>query len=165
MAVERSAYRDAMSRLGAAVNVITTADTKSRHGFTASAVCSVTDEPPTLLVCMNRGSRARPAFSLGGALCVNVLSAEQRELSVAFANKSEMEERFTGGTWTTLVTGAPVLEEAIASFDCTVTQVVEVGTHDVMFCEVQAIRMGEPREALMYLHRTYHNLPAALLGL
>ncbi|MCQ8242443.1 flavin reductase [Rhizosaccharibacter radicis] len=165
MAVDRSAYRDAMARLGAAVNVITTADTTARHGFTASAVCSVTDEPPTLLVCMNRSSRTRPAFAVGGALCVNVLAANQQEISVAFASRSEMEERFAGGRWTTLATGAPVLEEAVASFDSRITQVVEIGTHDVMFCVVEAIRMGEPRDALIYLHRTYHNLPPALLGL
>ena len=59
MTVTRQDFRDAMARLGAAVNIITTGGPAGRGGFTASAVCSVTDEPPTLLVCMNRGDRGR----------------------------------------------------------------------------------------------------------
>ena len=74
MGVDATTYREAMSRLGAAVNIITTRDETGPHGFTASAVCSVTDAPPTLLVCVNRNVRSRSTITVGGALCINTLT-------------------------------------------------------------------------------------------
>jgi len=65
--VSKHAYRDAMARFGAAVSVITTDGPAGRAGFTASAVCSVTDDPPTLLVCMNRGSERHAVFLATGS--------------------------------------------------------------------------------------------------
>lgn len=159
MTVDSQTYRDAMARLGAAVNVVTTGTLDDPVGFTASAVCSVTDAPPTLLVCMNRAARARAAFRTGGAMCINVLSASQRDISGSFAGPMDMYERFTYGHWTTLGTGAPVLEEAVASFDCHVDQIVEVGTHSVMFGVVEAIRIGAGQGGLVYFNRAYHALP------
>ncbi len=158
MPVQRQLYREAMSRLGAAVNVITTGSTRSRHGFTASAVCSVTDDPPTVLVCMNRNSTSRQEFVVGGPMCVNTLAGHQQEISAAFASGNVMEERFTGGSWTTLVTGAPVLEQATASFDGLITNIVEVGTHSVIFCQIEAVRLGDTEHGLVYFGRGYHSL-------
>lgn len=159
MSVDSQTYRDAMARLGAAVNVVTTGTLDDPVGFTASAVCSVSDAPPTLLVCMNRASRARDAFHTGGAICINVLSAGQRDISGTFAGPMDMYERFTVGHWTTLATGAPALEEAVASFDCRIDRIVEVGTHSVMFGVVEAIRIGAPVGGLVYFNRAYHVLP------
>ncbi|MGX7344584.1 flavin reductase [Acetobacter pasteurianus] len=159
LAPETSAYRDAMARLGAAVNIVTTGTLEKPVGFTASAVCSVTDNPPTLLVCLNRGSRARQAFHEGSALCVNVLASTQQHLSNHFASPNSMQERFATGHWTTLATGAPVLEEAVASFDCKISQIVEVGTHSVMFGIVQALRTHATAHGLVYFNRMYHALP------
>jgi Conserved protein/domain typically associated with flavoprotein oxygenases, DIM6/NTAB family len=70
--VDVSQFRNAMALLGGAVSVITTDGPAGRFGFTASAVCSVTDSPPTLLVCMNRSSYSNEQFKANGALCVNV---------------------------------------------------------------------------------------------
>jgi flavin reductase len=163
--VSRNAYRDAMARLGAAVSVITTSGPAGRCGFTASAVCSVTDDPPTLLVCMNRGSRQNERFKENGVLCVNTLTAAQQELSPLFAGipdpDLEMEERFAAAAWGTLVTGAPVLEDAVVSFDCRIAQIAEVGTHSVFFCEVEAIQAGTAREGLIYFGRSYHRIGGA----
>ncbi len=75
--VEATDFRNAMSLLTSAVNVVTTMGDSGRHGFTASAVCSVTDTPPTLLVCMNKSSRSHINFVENKVLCVNVLSADQ----------------------------------------------------------------------------------------
>ena len=88
-AVPKSDYRDAMARLGAAVHVITTDGPGGRAGFTASAVCSVTDEPPTLLVCLNRSASVYPAFQANGVLCVNALAAGQQQLSSLFGGKKQ----------------------------------------------------------------------------
>ena len=82
--VDQQTFRDAMSCMGAAVNIITTDGPAGRAGFTASAVCSVTDTPPTLLVCLNRGASVWPVFNENRTLCVNTLSAGQESLSNLF---------------------------------------------------------------------------------
>jgi flavin reductase len=162
LAIDRRCFREAMSRLGAAVNVITTAAAEGDLGFTASAVCSVTDDPPTLLVCMNRNNRLNMAFKDAGKLCVNVLSHEQEALSALFAGGDmPMEARFAQTGWTRLVTGAPVLEAAAASFDCKIDQITEVGTHSVLFCAVAAIRLGSASSGLIYHGRAYHKITGA----
>ncbi len=158
LAVGRDAYRDAMARLGAAVNVVTSDGAAGRCGFTASSVCSVTDDPPTLLVCLNRTGRNNERFKRNGVLCVNVLTARHEALSAAFAGPLDSSARFAAARWSTLSTGAPVLEDAGVAFDCRIAQVTEIGTHSVLFCEVEAIRTGRIEEALIYLGRAYHHL-------
>jgi flavin reductase len=160
--IDRRSFREAMSRLGAAVNIITTQAAEGPLGFTASAVCSVTDDPPTLLVCMNRTSKLNAAFKAAGILCVNVLSHEQERLSALFAGGDmPMSARFAQTSWTRLVTGAPVLEAAAASFDCKIDQITEVGTHSVLFCAVVAIRLGSASSGLIYHGRAYHKIVGA----
>lgn len=162
--VSRDTYREAMARLGAAVNVVTTGGAAGRGGCTASAVCSVTDAPPTLLVCLNRGEGMHRLVKANGSLCVNTLAATQAALSPLFAGETgkRVGERFTAGRWGTLETGAPALEDAVVSFDCLVSQVTEVGTHSVFFCSVVAIRLGAAEaEALIYFRRGYHRTAAA----
>lgn len=163
MTVDQGAYRDAMSHLGAAVSVITTDGPAGRCGFTASAVCSVTDDPPTLLVCMNRHSALNEAFKANRVLCVNTLTAGQEALSPLFAGQVEasMEGRFGAAAWSVLATGSPVLSGAVVSFDCRISQVSEVGTHSVFFCAVEAIQAGAEREGLIYFGRSYHRVPVA----
>ena len=148
-----------MARLGAAVNIITTDGPGGRHGFTASAVCSVTDEPATLLVCMNRHASSNAQFRVNGVLAVNVLTGLHRDLSDLFAGGAkDMLERFAAGGWHVLSTGAPLLDDASVAFDCRIVEFKEVGTHSVMFCEVaDVITRGEP-EALIYFQRAYHQL-------
>jgi len=161
--VSKQAYREAMARLGAAVNVITTDGPGGRAGFTASAVCSVTDSPPTLLVCANRANDSYAAFKANGVLCVNTLTHGQQELSPIFAGLTEhsLEGRFDVGTWLSLVTGAPALEEAAVAFDCRIAQSVTVGTHDVFFCDVEAVLLGAVHEGLIYYGRGYHRVVPA----
>ena len=79
---DKASFRDAMAHVGAAVNIITTDGPAGRAGFTASAVCSVTDTPPTLLVCLNRSASVWPVFSEHHTLCVNTLAAGQEALAV-----------------------------------------------------------------------------------
>jgi flavin reductase len=156
---DKKSYREAMSRLGAAVNIITTTGPDGDAGFTASAVCSVTDDPPTLLVCINRNASLNPTFKATRILCVNVLAPEHEELSPIFASVGDvpMQARFALSTWRRLTTGSPALETAAASFDCTIDQITEVGTHSVFFCGVKTIRLGSP-SALIYHNRTYHRI-------
>lgn len=160
--IEATDFRDAMSLLSTAVNVITTKGETGLHGFTASAVCSVTDTPPTLLVCMNNTSRSHGHFVDNKILSVNVLGAQHEAISNAFASKLSSEERFKQGTWTQLQTGSPVLNDALVSFDCEIEQIQEVGTHSVFMCRVVAIKQvnehGSPNESLVYFNRGYHQV-------
>lgn len=160
MPVSKEAYREAMARLGAAVNVITTAGPGGRAGFTASAVCSVTDTPPTLLICANRSNNSYAALKANRAVCVNTLTASQQELSAVFAGLTPhpVEQRFDFGGWYTLITGAPVLRDAAVAFDCYIDKAVEVGTHDVFFCIVEAVQLGQEHEGLIYYARSYHRI-------
>jgi flavin reductase len=157
--VTRDAYRDGMARLAAAVNVITTDGPAGRGGFTASAVCSVTDDPPTLLVCVNLSSRQNDFLRGNGVLCVNTLAAGQDGIAALFSTRDlAMEQRFAGADWSSLQTGAPVLDGAVASFDCRIVERLERGTHAVILCEVQAVRVGASPEALVYFGRGYRRL-------
>ncbi len=157
--IEATDFRDAMSLLTTAVNVITTEGASGLHGFTASAVCSVTDTPPTLLVCMNHSSRSHAHFVENKTLSVNVLGAQHEQLSNAFASKLDSEERFKYGSWTELATGAPVLEDALVSFDCQIEDIQQVGTHSIFMCRVVAIKhsgqQGGQNESLVYFNRAY----------
>ncbi len=158
--IDRKTYRDAMARLGAAVNIITTAGVDGPRGFTASAVCSVTDDPPTLLLCVNRTSDSHDSLKTNGILCVNTLAASQEALSGLFAGSTGLlgADRFQHGEWGTLATGAPVLKDAVVSFDCRIVNVTEVGTHTVFFAEVEAIQAGTAHEGLIYFGRSYHRI-------
>lgn len=157
--IEAKDYRDAMSLLTTAVNIITTEGENGLHGLTASAVCSVTDTPPTLLVCMNQSSRSHAHFLENQRLAVNVLAAQHEQISNAFASsKLSAEDRFKLGAWTTLETGSPILEDALVSFDCEVEQIQQVGTHSVMMCRVVAIQQSQQDESLVYFNRAYHQV-------
>lgn len=163
MPVDKQPYREAMACLGAAVNVITTDGAGGRAGFTASAVCSVTDTPPTLLVCANRTNDSYPAMKQNAVLCVNTLASAHEALSPVFAGLTDhtMEARFDGATWHTMLTGAPVLDGALVAFDCRISQIVEVGTHDIFICTVEAVEVGNVHEGLIYYARGYHRVVRA----
>jgi flavin reductase len=154
--IGRKDYRDAMACLGAAVSIVTTDGPGGRAGFTASAVCSVTDEPPTLLVCLNRASSAYASVTSNGVLCVNVLSARHEPLSRLFGGRIPAEERFAAGVWSRLETGAPVLADGAAAFDCRIADIANVGTHDVLFCHVLALKRSSCADSLIYFGREYH---------
>ncbi|OTG67782.1 flavin reductase [Acinetobacter sp. ANC 4470] len=156
--IEATDFRDAMSLLTSAVSVVTTAGMSDRHGFTASAVCSVTDTPPTLLVCMNKASRSHVHFVDNKILTVNVLGAQHQHISNVFSSKMSSAERFKHGIWTELETGAPVLEGALVNFDCEIDQIQEVGTHTIFMCRIVAIQQSQHDQSLVYFNRAYHQV-------
>lgn len=160
VAVEQPLFREAMSRYGAAVHVITTDGPAGKTGFTATAVCSVTDNPPTLLVCLNRKSESTQVLTANGVFCVNTLAYNDEALSNVFAGRTgaKFAERFDVGDWLKLSTGAPALASAIVACDCRVTEINSVGTHNVIFGVVQAVRLGPADPALVYHGRIYKSV-------
>lgn len=155
-------FRAALALLTGAVTLVTTDGASGRAGFTASAVCSVTDNPPTVLVCMRSAAPSNPIFRKNAVLCVNVLNAAQQELSASFANpKLTQEERFALANWEHLNSGAPALEDALINLDCKVVDTHVIGTHDVCICSVQGIRTQSDGDGLVYFGRAYHHLKQA----
>lgn len=159
-AISKTEFRDAMARVCAPVNVITTKGPAGRGGFTATAMCSVTDEPPTLLVCMNSRSAQATMFVENERFCVNVLTGEHRDLASSFAgNQQDMELRYAGAEWMDFPSGNQALADAIVSFDCRLVEARLVGTHHIFIGEVVGIRSRKDGHALLYFDRNFVHVP------
>lgn len=154
-------FKAGMRRLAAGVSVITTSsDAGDRLGITATAVCSLTIDPPSLLVAVNRSTGTGAVIAETGRLCVNVLAVEHRDVACMFAGMTGVNgpERFAVGTWMTAVTGAPVLSDALASFDCRTKASFDHGTHTVFVGEVQAVHLNAGdgvRQPLVYVNGNF----------
>src|SRR5260370_42669647 len=151
-----------MCRPGAAVHVVTTAGPGGKTGFTATAVCSVSDAPPTLLVCLNRRSHGGPILRENKVFCVNTLGADCEAGADVFARRTgaTKAERFVTGLWSSLKTGAPVLAASVVAFDCRVVEIRAVASHNVIFGAVVDIRLCPAGPALAYHARAYNRVSA-----
>ncbi|MDL4915870.1 MAG: 4-hydroxyphenylacetate 3-monooxygenase, reductase component [Enterobacterales bacterium endosymbiont of Blomia tropicalis] len=154
----RLRFRDAMASLPAAVNIVTTEGIAGRCGITATAVCSVTDTPPTLLVCVNRKSAMNPVFEQNGRMCVNVLNHQQEEMARHFAGMTEltMEQRFTLEGWRDGVLRQPILQRALASLEGEIQQIQTIGTHQLYLLEIKHITLADEGHGLIYFKRQFH---------
>jgi flavin reductase (DIM6/NTAB) family NADH-FMN oxidoreductase RutF len=150
-------FREALSRLASSVSIVSTDGAHGSAGFTCSALCSVTDEPPTIMVCVNRKSTANAIIKGNGVLCVSSLGAEQVELSQIFAGvgRVPMNERFAGPHWSVLATGSPYCTQSRVALDCRVADIREVGTHSVIFAEVLSTVHASDGQPLIYHSRNY----------
>ncbi|WP_011581789.1 MULTISPECIES: flavin reductase [Chelativorans] len=159
-AVSKTEFRDAMARVCAPVNVITTNGPAGRGGFTATAMCSVTDEPPTLLVCMNSRSAQAGLFIENRRFCVNVLTQEHKDLAGYFAGQqADMDARYAAAEWVNLLSGNLALSDAIVSFDCQLIDARPVGTHNIFMGQVVEIRTRKDGHALLYFDRNFVHVP------
>lgn len=160
LSAEQIAFRNAMAHLPAAVCIITTDGAAGRCGMTASAVCSVTDSPPTVLVCLNRNSAMHDVFKANGRLGINVLSGDHEELAVHFsgATKMPMEERFALDGWRAGAASQPVLDGALVRLQGRIRDSKVVGSHSVMFVELDSIDVNEQRDSLIYFNRLFHTV-------
>lgn len=158
--VEPGLYRNAMSRYAGHVQVVTTAHGALRRGVTVTAACSVSDNPATVLVCIDASNESNQLFEESGRFALNALASHHRHLAEGFAGmgKLPVDERFARGEWLKLVTGAPVLEDALAVFDCTLMEVKRVATHMILFGKVEALHFGPINPALIYFERTFRDL-------
>lgn len=153
----RDAFIQAMGRAATGVTVVGTGNRTDRFAQTVSAMCSVSADPETLLVCIHRKSPLNEAISRNGYFAVSVLGRQHDHVADTFAGRPwPGKERwdFTCGQWTEMPSGSPVIDDAIASFDCRVRQVVECGTHFIYFGAVTSVG-GQPGEPLTYFDRTY----------
>ncbi|MFE4539329.1 flavin reductase [Streptomyces scopuliridis] len=157
-------FREAMAHLPAAVNILTTDGPSGRCGITLSAVCSVTDDPPTVLVCVNQGSAMHDVFRANGRVGLNVLGGDQQELALHFAGatKVAMAERFTWDIWDR-TQDVPVLKDALVTAVGTIKHTVPMGSHSVLFVDIEQIRTCSGGQSLVYFNREFHRLDAAPL--
>jgi len=160
MAIEAEVFKSGMRRLTAGVSIITTLGEDGPRGLTATAVCSVSVEPPTLLCCINRGSSAHDVIHGSRVLAVNFLAVADQDLANRFAGVDTRDERFAEGGWTRLATGAPILETALASFDCRIASIMDGTTHSIFFAEVIDVRLGAEAPPLLYFGGGYGSFAA-----
>jgi flavin reductase (DIM6/NTAB) family NADH-FMN oxidoreductase RutF len=151
----RERFLGAMRLAGSGVSIITACADGERYGATVSALCSLTVEPPSVLVCINRASRTAGAVRESGAFCANLLSDEQINLAELFAGRAASgEERFRHGGWAKMVTGSPALEGSLASFDCELASMLPFGSHYIFVGQVKDVRLGKG-QPLLYCDRSY----------
>lgn len=152
-----SVFRQAMAQVASAVHLVTTDGVAGRTGFTATAVASVSDAPPTVLVCIDGASRTLKALERNGVFCISTLGAADSELARVFAGRGGLsgEERFGAGAWATLVTGAPVLQGALVAFDCRLVSIYPVASHRIVIGEVEALGGEGEGPGLVYRQRSF----------
>ncbi len=144
--VSGDGFRRAMRQLASGVCVIATRTRDDKRcGLTATAVTSLTADPPSLLVCINKSTWLGSEIERSGRFSVNLIGHAQAEVGKAFAGMTGHvgEERFAVGRWRDGHTGIPVLADATGAFECRVDQVVRRDTHLVVFGLVEAIVEGD----------------------
>lgn len=150
-------YKAGMRRLAAGVSLITTGHGETQAGLIATAVNSVSADPPTLLICVNQSASAHDIIAACGNFCVNILPTACIDIAGQFSSSARRAERFASGEWRTLASGAPVLCDALASFDCRVTQQIAYHSHTIFLGEILDVRVTETEvEPLIYLDRNFH---------
>lgn len=154
------AFRAAMRKLAGAVSVLTVGQGEERTGLTATSVSSLSVEPPTLLICVNRGASSFAPLLKERAFAINVLRPHHEDVADRFAGKGGLKgpARYQGADWTRLATGAPVLADALAAFDCELEDAIERHSHVIVIGRVLASRITESAEPLLYWAGTYRGL-------
>jgi flavin reductase (DIM6/NTAB) family NADH-FMN oxidoreductase RutF len=144
-----------MRRFPAAVTVITSADQTRRHGMTATAVTSLSMDPPSLVVCVNQSSLLHDIMLLARRFCVNLLRRDQVELSAAFSGALPPETRFSLGEWAISPEGISYLENAQINIFCRKAAAVPYGTHTIFIGEAELVHVRDPIDPLIYQDATY----------
>jgi flavin reductase (DIM6/NTAB) family NADH-FMN oxidoreductase RutF len=151
-----ASLRDAMRHVAGGVSVITAGIGDDRTGLTVTSAISLSIEPPTMIVCVNRGASSWPVIQKHRHFCVNILSSAHRDVAERFAGRGGIkgQERYQGASWTTLATEASVLDGAVAAIDCAVEEFIERHSHAIVIGAVKAVKLngGEP---LVYGHGRY----------
>ncbi|MFC3612631.1 flavin reductase family protein [Lutimaribacter marinistellae] len=161
MTVDVPTFRRTMGLFPGAVTLITTGSGDLRRGITATAVCSVTDNPPSLLVCVNRKTGTCMEIARLGLFSVNLLGQDHADVAMAFAGAHGVTgpEKFDFGHWITCPQGLPRLSGALASISCKVTATTEAGGHSVFIGRIEDVAFAdEDGGALVYAQSRFHRL-------
>jgi len=150
--LDPQAFKDLMRHQAGAVTLIATGKKGNRTGLIATAVCSLTDSPPSLLICVNESASAHDLIAETKSFSVNLLCPSHKELVRVFTGQTGLagEARFDDTLWQTLKTGAPVLKDALCTFDCDVSDIKKVSTHTIYIGEVRAGQSRDEEDPLVY---------------
>lgn len=151
--------KHAMRGLAQSVIVVTTAYEGERHAMVVTAVCPVSMDPPSMLVCINRTASAYATLSKGAGFCINVLAAEHEDLARFCSGPVKGEARFDSGIFATDENGLPYVIDAQAKIACVQDGRVSYGTHDVFFGRVSFVRCANVADPLIYVDGRYAFLP------
>lgn len=156
MAVSSEEFRAALSRFASGVTVVTSVDGEGRpHGITVSAFCSVSLEPPLVLVCIEKLAGSHASLAASGRFSVNLLSSGQQWISDRFASLEP--DKFRDVPTAAGPSGLPLIEGSLASLECEVRQAVDAGDHSVFIGEVMSAR-GDGGDPLLYFLGGYRSL-------
>jgi flavin reductase (DIM6/NTAB) family NADH-FMN oxidoreductase RutF len=155
--VSSTEFRGAMRQLTGGVSVITAGRGKDVSGMTVTSVSSLSVEPATLIVSINREASSWPLLKRHGAFGVNILASDQIEIAERFTGKGGLKgaERFTGAGWTTRITGVPLLVGALAAIDCEVEEIIERHSHAIVIGRVLDLQLSSRTAALAYWNGQY----------
>lgn len=145
-------FLDAMRLLAGGVTIVTAGDDDTAAGLTATAVCSLSAEPPRMLVCLNRAGSTFKAVLESGHFCVNILAADQQELSLEFSGRTGKigEDKFSGDAWERQPDAAPRHRQALVSVRCNTHVLNIVGSHAIVIGDVVEMQFGARRDSLIY---------------
>jgi flavin reductase (DIM6/NTAB) family NADH-FMN oxidoreductase RutF len=147
--------KGAMRRLASGVAIVAALGEDAPVGMAATSITSLTLDPPAVLVCVNQSASIHAHLSAGCPITINLLSRHQRDVSAAFGGAVARELRFGVGQWGADHRGLPVLEEAQASLSCTVDQLIAYGTHSIVIASVEAVRLSEGVDPLIFQDGAY----------
>jgi flavin reductase (DIM6/NTAB) family NADH-FMN oxidoreductase RutF len=155
--VSSGEFRGAMRHLAGGVSVITAGRGKDISGMTVTSVSSLSVDPPTLIVSINRESSSWPLLRRYGFFGVNILTADQVDVAERFAGKDGLKgaARFAGAQWFTRASGVPLLAGALAAIDCEVEDVVERHSHAIVIGRVLDVQPSSRTAALAYWQGQY----------
>jgi len=162
VAIERQEFFAIMSAFPTGVAIVTTLDEDGEpKGLTTNAICSVSADPPMLLVCVDRTSRTLAALRHARRFVVNFMSDGCADLCALFASKAD--DKFAAVAWEPGLGGVPCLvEQALAIAECRTEQELEAGDHLILTGVVEAGRPPDPeRVPILYYRRTYGSTPTA----
>lgn len=163
--MDRDQFRQAMRQVAGAVTIVTTKGLNGEpRGVTATAVCSLTVDPPSVVACINRDTWVGQFAPESGFFAVNVLTRDQQAVAETFAGRTALSaaDRFQVGAWDDGKTGAPILDGALASFDCRLEQAVEFATHVILIGQVLETHAApEGAEPLVYVGGAFTTTLAA----
>lgn len=165
MTISLSDFRAAMGAFPGAVTIIATGEGQQRRGITATAVCSVTDSPPSLLACINRASSTRSAIAENRQFSVSLLDPEAEKMARDFAGQTGVTgaDKFADGAWDRFDCGVPRLTLAPLSMACAVSEMHEVGSHSIFIGQIKDIHFGHGA-AMVYQARAFHRLVPLAAG-
>ena len=150
-------FRGAMRQLTGGVSVITAGRGRDISGMTVTSVSSLSVDPPTLIVSVNRGASSWPLLQRYCHFGVNILTSDQIDIAERFAGKGGLKgsERFAGAEWTTRASGVPLLVGALAAIDCEVEEIIERHSHAIVIGRVRDLQVSSRTAALAYWHGQY----------